>query len=364
MTRLRTRLTDRLQIVHPVIQAGMAGGVTTPELVAAVSNAGGLGTLGAGYMNAKQIESAVARIRVMTDRPFGVNLFIPEPFRIDREEIDAMQRVLSPLRQELGVEASPDAGDSEPFAESFDEQIAMVVDQKIPVFSCTFGVPGPTVVQRLKRAGICVMGTATTVREGVTLEQAGVDVIVAQGSEAGGHRGTFAHAEENALIGTLALVPQMVDAVSVPVVAAGGVMEGRGLAACLVLGAEGVQMGTAFLACPESGAHRVYKETLLATSEDSTALTRVYSGKAARGIVTEFMRRMASYGGRIPPYPVQNALTRGIRAAAARADNPAFMALWAGQGVRMAGRLPAFAVVEQTVREAAAALQARIPAVD
>jgi nitronate monooxygenase len=347
---LRTRLTERLKISYPIIQAGMAGGVTTPQLVAAVSNAGGLGTLGAGYMSKEQIRSAVETIRRLTNRPFAVNLFIPESYQENVEDIQAMNRTLDTFRDELGIPNSPDITKA---AEPFLEQLDVVIDLKVPVFSFTFGIPDSTVIQRLKQADIYTIGTATTVKEALALQESGIDAIVAQGSEAGGHRGTFADKAETALIGTMALVPQVADAVSVPVIAAGGIMDGRGLAACLMLGADCVQMGTAFIACPESGAHPVYKNALEVASEENTAITKMYSGKAARGLMTTFMHRMSSYQGNVPPYPIQNALTSDIRRAAAKANNPEYMSLWAGQGLRLVKPSPAAVVVEETARKAA-----------
>jgi len=358
---LRTRLTERLKIAYPIIQAGMAGGVTTPELVAAVSNAGGLGTLGAGYMSAEQIRFAVETIRRHTDRPFAVNLFIPESYQENVEDIQAMNRTLDTFRNELGIPNSPEIAKA---AEPFHEQLDAVIELKVPVFSFTFGIPDSAVMRRLKQAGIYTLGTATTVKEALALQDAGVDAVVAQGSEAGGHRGTFADKAETALIGTLALVPQVADAISIPVIAAGGIMDGRGLAACLMLGADGVQMGTAFIASPESGAHPAYKKALEVATEEQTAITAMYSGKAARGLMTTFMKRMSSYPGNVPPYPIQNALTRDIRQAAAKANRPEYMSLWAGQGLRLVKPVPAAVVVEETVRKAVEAIRNRIPNAD
>ena len=183
-----------------------------------------------------------------------------------------------------------------------------------------------------------VIGTATTVEEAVALEAAGVDAIVAQGSEAGAHRGTFAVAFEAAMIGTMALVPQVVRAVGIPVIASGGIMNGDGIAAALSLGASAVQMGTAFLTCHESGAPESYKQAVLGTREHQTRVTRAFSGRPARGIVNRFMEEVESVAGAILPYPLQNALTRPLRASAAKQDRSEFLSLWAGQGLRLARR--------------------------
>ncbi|WJH37353.1 nitronate monooxygenase [Paenibacillus sp. CC-CFT747] len=185
------------------------------------------------------------------------------------------------------------------------------------------------------------MGTATTVAEGAHLESEGIDLVVGQGSEAGGHRGTFLGGHEQALVGTMALIPQLADTLHVPVIAAGGIMDGRGIAASLLLGASGVQLGTAFLASPESGAHPRYKEAVLQSMEESTVVTRAFSGKAARGIRNRFVVEMEQAEAALPPYPVQNALTRELRREAARQERIEFMSLWAGQGSRLATDVPA-----------------------
>ncbi|MBA2443654.1 MAG: nitronate monooxygenase [Rubrobacter sp.] len=346
------RVTRALGVRYPVVQAGMAGGVTTPRLVAAVSEAGGLGTLGAAYLAPEAIREAVREVRRLTERPFAVNLFVPEPFDAGRyppEEVDA---VLAPYRRELGLEGPPGITS---YMQPFEEQLAVVLEERVPVFSFTFGVPAPGQISQLKEAGTVVFGTATTVREAVELEAAGADLVAAQGSEAGGHRGTFLGEPEAAMVGTLALVPQLADAVGIPVVASGGIMDGRGLAAALALGAEGVQMGTAFLVCPESGAHAGYKRAVLGATEEETTVTRAFSGKPARGLRNRFAAEME--GREVPEYPVQNAHTRDLRAAAAQQDRTELMSLWAGQAARLARPLPAAELVEEVVREAASALR-------
>jgi nitronate monooxygenase len=350
-----TRVTKVLGIEHPVIQAGMAGGATTPELVAAVSEAGGLGTFGAAYMSPDAIRDAVAEVRRLTGRPFAINLFVPEPFDpflYDPREVNAP---LARYREELGIEAPEDI---DYFVQPFEDQLAVVLEEGVPVFSFTFGVPEDTQIVALKEAGTILVGTATTVREGLVLEERGVDTVVGQGSEAGGHRGTFIGDFDSALVGTMALVPQLADSLSVPVIAAGGIMDGRGLAAALVLGAEGVQMGTAFLPCPESGIHPKYKEAVLAAESEETSLTRAFSGKPARGIRNRFMEEMDEQD--VPAYPVQNAYTRDIRAAAAKEDRIEFLSLWAGQAAGLGRAVPAAEVVEGTTREAARRLSAMV----
>jgi len=343
----KTSVTRQLGITYPIIQAGMAGGSTSPQLVAAVSRAGGLGTFGAAYMTAEQLRAAIREVRQWTDRPFAVNLFIPEPYRVVEPGGDAA-RIMNEVRDELGIPRDPRVTRH---AKPFDEQMAVVLEERVPVFSFTFGIPSPEWLAELKQREIKVVGTATTVREAKALEESGVDMVVAQGSEAGGHRGSFQHDAVSNQIGTLALVPQMADAVRIPVIAAGGIMDGRGIAAALALGASAVQMGTAFLACTESTAHPLHKQALLQTTEDSTVITRVFSGKQARGIRNAFVEALAPYEHEVPPFPVQNALTRDIRQAAASQQRAEYLSLWAGQAAALCRTVSAEELVRQLVQE-------------
>lgn len=345
---LKTKFSKLTNIQYPIVQAGMAGGITTPELVASVSNAGGLGTIGAGYLTSEQLRVAIRSVKELTGQPFGVNLFAPQEIAFSENDVQQMNQHLDHIRLQLGIERNPSI---EKYGESFEAQIQAVLDEHVPVFSFTFGIPSIDVLKQLKRHGTIVIGTATTVNEAIELEAAGVDAIVIQGSEAGGHRGTFLTNANHALIGTMALVPQVVDHVSVPVIASGGIMDGRGMIACLALGASAVQMGTAFVTCAESGAHKLYKESVLGSKEDATEITLAYSGKAARGIRTKFIQGMEDYIGDIPPYPVQNALTQDIRKAASKQNNLEFMSLWAGQGLRLATERTADRIILETVQQ-------------
>lgn len=329
---LTTRLTQLLGIEFPIIQAGMAGGVTTPQLVAAASNAGGLGTLGAAYLSPAQIREHIQQIRQLTNKAFAVNLFVPEAISADAlAKIENAHQIMKSYRAELGI----DEPQISTYTESFEEQLAVVLEEKVPIFSFTFGIPSAEIIEELKKNNVTIIGTATSVKEALQLERSGVDLIVAQGSEAGGHRGTFIGEFEDSLVGTMALIPQIVDAVQIPVIASGGIMDGRGLLASFVLGAEGVQMGTAFLTCLESGTHQAHRQALLDSNEQSTVLTRTFSGKPARGIKNRFIHEMEQHVEEIPVYPVQNALTRDIRGASAKQNRPEFMSMWAGQGTRL-----------------------------
>lgn len=339
-----------LGIEHPIILAPMAGGPSTPDLTVAVSEAGALGSFGAGYLSPEAIRAAIQDIRARTRRHFGINLFVPEPGRSAPPEaaVAAASAPLEPIRRELGLTAPSSAAPLPGFA----AQLAVVKEERVPVFSFTFGALPADEVRSLHELGIAVLGTATTVQEARALEASGVDAVVAQGSEAGGHRGTFAAPPERSLIGTLALVPQIVDAVKVPVIAAGGIMDGRGLVAAFALGAAGVQMGTAFLACAESGAHPLQKQAVLTRREDdATRLTRAFSGRLARGFGNRFMVDVERAGA-ILPYPHQAALTSDIRQAAARQGRAEFLPMLAGQGAPLAVSKGAADLVRDLVQQA------------
>jgi nitronate monooxygenase len=327
-------LLQRLHIDYPILLAPMAGEAAKAPLVAAVSNAGGLGVLGAGYMSPDKLLATIAEIRTLTSRPFGVNLFVMEPAPRDRSGVEAMAHALAAYHTELGIAAPALPASLE---ENYHHQMDAVLSAGVPVFSFTFGVPTARQMDALKAAGTCVMGTATTVDEALALERRGVDVVVAQGAEAGGHRGTFlGDAFENAMIGTMALVPQVVDAVRVPVVAAGGIAERRGVRAARALGASAVSVGTAFLTTIESAVSDAYKLALTGPGGRVTGMTRVFSGRHARGVRNRFMDEMQAFEAGAPVYPVTNALTRDMRQAASRQGRAEFLSLWAGQAAPLA----------------------------
>jgi nitronate monooxygenase len=350
-------LIARLGVDFPIIQAPMAGGVTTPELVAAVSEAGALGFIGAAYLSASQITEATRAVRARTARPFGINLFAPvEPTPLPSDVQPALQAI-APYHEELRLRppAVP-----EHVIHDFDEQLTAALGSGASVFSFTFGLMPATVMRAVKERALATLGTATTVDEAIALERAGVDAIIAQGSEAGAHRGTFGtRGFDEAMIGTMALVPQVVDAVDVPVIASGGIMDGRGIVAALALGAAAVQMGTVFLTTDESGIPEGYKATILRAAETDTRVTRAFSGRAARGLMNRFMEEVEARGPAANlGYPAQNALTRPLRSEAARQNRPEFLSLWSGQGVRLARREPAAELVRRLVSETNAAIAA------
>jgi nitronate monooxygenase len=351
-----TGLTRLCRIDHPIVLAPLAGGPGTPELAAAVCEAGALGSIGGGYLKPDALRAEIKKVRALTSRPFLVNLFAhagPPPVAPPPGAIARAKAFVAPLRSEVGL-----AGDPVLTAPpSFREQLSVVLEESVPVFSVTSGILSPEDVRALKGRGAVVMGTATTPDEARALAASGMQAIVVQSSEAGGHRATFTSPPEEALVGMMALLPRAADAVAVPVIAAGAIMDGRGIAAAFALGASGVQLGTAFLACPESGASPPYKAAVLAArgGGDPTVLTRAFSGRLARALSNHFTD--AAVGAPILPYPYQNALTAELRQSAAKAGRADLISLWAGQAVALARSRPAGDLVRELLSEARAVIE-------
>ncbi|MER8117492.1 nitronate monooxygenase [Streptomyces sp. NPDC094031] len=347
---MSSALTDLLP--HPIVQAPMAGGVSGPELAAAVSEAGGLGFLAAGYKTADGVYQEIKRLRSLTDRPFGVNVFMPQPEYAESGAVEVYAHQLAGeaawYETELG---DPDSGRDD----GYDAKLAVLLDDPVPVVSFHFGVPSREALERLRQAGTFTLVTATTAEEAVAVERAGADAVIAQGVEAGGHQGTHRDVPENdgTGLGLLSLITQIREAVRLPVVAAGGIMRGAQIAAVLAAGASAAQLGTAFLATPESGAPAVHKEALTNPLFVRTELTRAFTGRPARGLVNRFLREHGPYAP--AAYPEINHLTSPLRKAAAKAGDAQGMALWAGQGHRLARELPAGRLVEVLAAELAEA---------
>lgn len=341
---------QKIGIAHPIIVAPMAGGASSPELMAASSEAGALGSLGLAYRTPDQIAEDIAKTRALTARPFNANLFAGgyEPRR--RVEPEPMLALMTEVHAELGL--PPPVLPPNPES-PFDAQFEAVIAAKPAVFSFTFGLPSGAAIARLRAAGIIVIGTATTVDEARHLESAGVDAIVAQGEEAGAHRGTFLGAFEESMVPTLDLTRAIVNAVSLPVIASGGLMDGGDIAAALKAGAVAAQLGTAFLPCPECGTPPAHKKALLAAREDRTVMTRAFSGRPARGLTNAFIERARP--DTILPFRQQNDLTRPMRNEAGKRGDPRYLSLWAGRGVTRSRAMPAAALVETLVGEIARA---------
>lgn len=327
----RSQAATTLGIDYPIIQGPFGGGLSSTTLVAAVSNLGGLGSFGAQGLAPARIREIVADIRLRTDRPFAVNLWVstedPGASEVTAEAFEAALSPLRPFYAELGVEPPRYAP---PTRVRFDEQVEALIDLRVPAFSFVFGVPDPTVLEAARRRGVATIGAATTADEARALEAANVDLVVASGSEAGGHRPSFLRPAEASLKGTFALVPQVADAVRIPVIAAGGIADGRAVAAALMLGAQGVQVGTAFLACEESNAAAGHRAALFAPGREQTLLTRGFSGRLARGLRNRLAEQL-THGPRSLPYPVPSELLAPLRAAALARDRVDLVSLWAGQ---------------------------------
>jgi len=344
---------SRLGIRLPIIQAPMAGGSNTPEQIAACCNAGILGSLGAPYIEPDEIGKTLAAIRKLTDRPFNVNLFAPGWDTELKVQPEPMLDFLQPLYAELGSAVPKVPSRAMPV---FEDQAELLIREKLPIVSVTMGLFPETVMQRLKANGTFIIGTATTVEEALALERSGVDAIVAQGAEAGGHRGAFATKNPGSPVGTMALAPQIVDAVRLPVIASGGIMDGRGIVAALALGASAVQMGTAFLICKESGVPESYKQAMLNAREDETVVTNTFSGRYARAIENRYTREMLRQNLQPLPFPWQNAMTGPMRKVAGAKNLPDLMAVYTGQGLRMLRPIPAAELVSALEREMRACL--------
>lgn len=351
-----SRFQQFLGLHHPIIQAPMAGGGDTDALITAVGKAGALGFMGAAYLTTDQLLARSSALRAASDRPFGINLFAPQP-QPTVSDTSAALALVAPAFHEVGLTA-PDQPPA-PLPDPFDQQFQAVLDSGCRAFSLTMGLPPAGVVEAARARNVMVLGTATTVSEAVLLQQAGVDGIIAQGAEAGGHRGTFAeHLAPNGeapLIGTMALVPQIVDAVNLPVIASGGIMDGRGIAAALALGAVAVQMGTAFLVTREAGASPAHQQAILNARDDQTRITRAFSGRPARGVVNRFMT-MVPEDGSILPFPLQNSLTRPLRTEAGKQGLADHLSLWSGQAPTLARPMAAGDLVAALVTETQAAI--------
>ena len=341
-------LTELLGIELPLIQAPMAGSQGS-ELAIAVSNAGGLGSLPCAMLSTDAMRAELTAIRARTDAPFNVNFFCHTPPTADAKREAAWRELLSPYLREYGID--PNAGSDAALRAPFSAAAAESLEQFKPaVVSFHFGLPSADLIARVKSWGSKLLSSATTVEEALWLERRGVDAIIAQGAEAGGHRGIFLSEDLTSQVGTFALVPQIVKAVGVPVIAAGGIADAAGLTAAMSLGAAGVQVGTAYLLCPEAKTSAVHRAALKREHASHTALTNLFSGRPARGIMNRLMRELGPINGAAPAFPLAAGALAPLRKKAESAGLGDFSPLWAGQNVSGCEEISAAALTRALVR--------------
>ncbi|MCC7276597.1 MAG: nitronate monooxygenase [Alphaproteobacteria bacterium] len=357
MTWIDTAIAERLDIAWPIVQGPLGGGLSPVPLVVAVSEAGGLGSYGASSLTPPEIATVAAEIRARTAKPFALNLWVgvdPAP-RADRAAFDRARDRLAPFLCELGVDlpTAPTA-----FGQDFDAQAEAVLAAAPAVFSFVFGIPPSDVLRECRRRHIYTIGTATTVAEALALEEAGVDAVAATGAEAGGMRPSFLPAADDPLLGTFALVPQVASAVRIPVIAAGGIVDGRGVAAALALGAQAVQLGTAFLACAESGAPTIHRDALFGKDRADTVLSRAVNGRPARVMRNRLAEELAAHPDAIAPFPIQGWLVGALRKAAIAQDRTDLIGLQASQAAPLLRHRDAATLIDALVDDTSRILDA------
>lgn len=329
-------IAEKLGIKYPIIQGPFGGGLSSVDLLVAVSNAGGLGSYGVHNLPPEDIISLAARIRDRTDKPFAFNLWISDHdeggLDITAEKYHETCDAFGPFYRQLGVEAPKHP---EKASELYSEQVEAVIEAQPSVFSFVFGIPSANIIERCKAAAITTIGAATTVAEAQAIAAAGIDMVLATGMDAGGHRPSFLKPAEDSLIGTMSLVPQVVDAVDIPVIAAGGISDGRGIAASFMLGATAAQLGTAFLACTQSGTNDGHRESLLAGTPQQTLLSKAYTGRLARFIETDFFTELEGRQTEALPFPMQAWFAGPMKQAAALQPASELFSLYAGQGASL-----------------------------
>lgn len=348
-------MTKILGTKYPIIQAPMAG-ASTPLMAVASANAGCVGSLGCAMMSAEIYKQNFDACRKQSDGVFNMNFFCHAPYIDDSKKAQAIRIKLEPFYSELGLGEVPELKPTHfPFGE---EMLETVLKSRPQIVSFHFGLPAKYMVEALKNAGCVIISSATTLEEAIDLEERGADIIVAQGWEAGGHQGYYLK-DESSKIGLMSLLPQIVDAVSVPVIAAGGIADGRGVAAAIMLGASGVQLGTSFLTCIESEVADVYKKSLMNAFGAETEMTRVFSGRPARGITNRYINLMRDLECELPDFPLMNTLTGPLKTTSAKQENPDFMSLWAGQSVGLVQEKSIADFVEQLVADTQTVLRAK-----
>ncbi|MBC7371833.1 MAG: nitronate monooxygenase [Bdellovibrionaceae bacterium] len=342
-------LIETLKLSGPLVQAPLGGGPGTAELTAAVSNAGALGSLGAAYLRVEDLEREILKTKRLTRKSFAVNLFIPStPPVLDPAKSAAALEGTQKYRDQLSL--SKPMIQMSPFAD-FGAQMKIVLKHRPAVFSFVFGLLPEEFVRECKSAKILLIGTATNLEEAQGLAKSGVDAITAQGFEAGGHRGMFSPNDTDSKMTTQELTKKLSQSVDIPIIAAGGIMDGAGIAAALSWGAQAAQLGTSFMLCPEAGTAEAYRTALMSKKAEAPRMTRVFSGRWARGLENKFMREMEQNPEAVLPWPIQNAFTRDLRQKSAQNGSPDFLSLWAGSGVSKIREMKAAQLVETLFSE-------------
>ncbi|HUB67913.1 MAG TPA: nitronate monooxygenase [Candidatus Methylacidiphilales bacterium] len=355
-----TSVTRNLGISYPIIQGPFGRGGSTALLTATVCNLGGLGSYGANELSPEDILKTAGEIRKLTNKPYSINLWVSTFDRggdsLDQETYDRAVEILAPYYRELGMEPPPRPPGT---ARNFDDQVAALLEAAPAVFSFVFGIPSPEILRTCRGKGIVTAGGASTVDEAIALEEAGVDLVVASGFESGGHRTSFLKPSEESLVGTFALVPQIADKVKMPVIAAGGIADGRGIAAALTLGADAAQIGTAFFACEESGASALHRDLLFGAEARHTGLSRAFTGRFARGLYNRFASEMKAHEPQLARYPAQSWIVAPLRAAALAQGRTDLVAFWSGQAAPLIKHRKADELFAALVHETETAFRAR-----
>jgi nitronate monooxygenase len=349
----KTTFTKLLGIDYPIVQGPFGGGLSSVMLTSTVSNAGGLGSFGGQPFTANEIIETCKAIRKVSNKPFNMNLWVHDRdarlATFGHQDYIKLVELFKPYFKELGL---PDPEIPTNLGPKFENQIEAIFEAKPAVFSFVYGIPSADILQKCKTIGIITVGAATTVDEAIALENAGVDAIVATGFEAGGHRVSFLRSPEDSLTGTFSLIPQVADRVKIPIIAAGGIADARGIKAALALGAAAVQMGTAFLATSQSNASQDHKDKLFTPEAKYTTLTKVFTGRLSRGIKNRLTEELKNHESTFAPYPLQSKFMGLLKAYPATANaNPDFKSYWAGQSASLLKHRDAKMLIENLVSE-------------
>jgi nitronate monooxygenase len=349
----KTKFTKLLGIDYPIVQGPFGGGLSSVKLTTTVSNAGGLGSFGGQPLSSKEIIKTCIEIRKFTNKPFNINLWVNDRdarlATFGDEDYKKLTELFKPYFNELGLPIPERPTNLGP---AFEEQIEAIYEAKPAIFSFVYGIPSSEILENCRRLGIKTVGAATTVDEAIALENAGVDAIVATGFEAAGHRVSFLRSAEDSLTGTFALIPQVADNVKIPIIAAGGIADARGIKAALALGADAVQMGTAFLATSQSNASQDHKDKLFTSDAKYTTLTKVFTGRLSRGIKNRLTEELKNHEDLFAPYPLQSKFMGSLKAYPATANsNPDFKSYWAGQSASLLKHRDAKILIKTLVNE-------------